>query len=98
MKNAIIMISASSWVRFGRSAVYSTQRSTHAILIKTTPLNSNNALSAARIRQGAHRLLSSASSGKDAKEGLWHSAKFWGTMGAIAGKICERFLFTLIVP
>lgn len=79
------MISAPSLTRFGRTAVHSTQRNTFAILIKTNPRNTHPKVDTAPIREGFHRVFSSASSGKDAKEGVWHSAKFWGTLGAIAG-------------
>jgi hypothetical protein len=68
------MLAAKTVNRLGRSTVYSAHRNMHHLSIKYSS-NSNNAM---------RRMFSSST--KEEKEGVWHSAKFWGTLGAIAGK------------
>lgn len=67
------MLAAKTVNRLGRSTVYSAHRNMHHLSIKYSS-NSNNAM---------RRMFSSST--KEEKEGVWHSAKFWGTLGAIAG-------------
>ena len=69
------MIAAKHLTRLGKTAVFSAHRNTHHLFVKYSSSN-NNVL---------RRMLSSST--KEEKEGVWHSAKFWGTLGAIAGKI-----------